>query len=872
MLSTAAHVSMVWFLLPQSFINPILANTLAFCVALVVSFFGNYIWTFGAPGQPRRALARFFIIALSAFALNTALLALLLHGKWFSPVASVVISASIFPLFTYLASRLWAFKSSGSIESGIAKESKSSKCPPAISLALSDVLKRIDIYLPVVIFAWLSSSWHWLSGKSFIPWDSVAFFFPQVAFIVNTLLRGESPTWNPLIFGGAPVLGDPQGMLFTPHVLTGLVSGSGFGLWVFDVTTLACILAGALCLYRYARSHGSVPALAALGAIVFLLGGYGTSRLQHVAHIISYASLPILLFTFRNVVLRPNITTVFALSASGFLLAFNPNHVVFLIPFLLGPLLFLELIRAPRKLAALAGLFVACALVVLPSIPYYAAILETVENSNRAIISLQSNSAASLPGFVSLSLLIPSLFYDPSGIAGYWGPADLTESYLYIGIIPAIVIIASLAQRRAPLINVVVSWIMGGVAFLFAMGTHGPLFPWLFNNIPGFSLFRRPSDGAYFLIFYCALAVALSSAPGSGRLRGLPERLIGPSLILLLLSFSSFELLSYAAQLDRIESFVNATIQYSVRFGIAVIVIFIIWFLLPHKQRRAGVLLAVVSLSTFDLASAGRWGIFAAKYENHGFPAMFRVLDSWRKDSSSEAKSMRELEALHLKKKGRVEIVGMDNAIMALGFPMTQGYNPLHLRRYAEVFGAQSLSRQPKQFSEQAPSIDSEAYRWLGLRFLLLHGYIIDHPDKFGELGKKALELRNSALVAGGREIETQGTYRIIEMHNVYPRAGFIADGDHPIGYPKYHCQVISETTTSGRYFCDTPTSGRIVIGDSFAPGWLACVNGLAVPVEPFMHALRSVSVAAGINLVEFRYQPVPFLRRFETCTCNKDD
>lgn len=170
-----------------------------------------------------------------------------------------------------------------------------------MSLRSTQLIINRKFFFPVVIvLAWCSSSLHWLSGKSFIPWDSVDYFFPQVSFIVGSLLRGESPAWNPLIFGGLPVLGDPQGMIFTPHVLTGLVSGSAFGLWIFDATTLACMLAGALCFYGYARGHGSTAAFAALGAIVFLLGGYGTSRLQHVSQIISYALLPILLFNVRQ--------------------------------------------------------------------------------------------------------------------------------------------------------------------------------------------------------------------------------------------------------------------------------------------------------------------------------------------------------------------------------------------------------------------------------------------------------------------------------------------------------------------------------------------------------------------------------------------
>jgi hypothetical protein len=490
-------------------------------------------------------------------------------------------------------------------------------------------------------------------------------------------------------------------------------------------------------------------------------------------------------------------------------------------------------------------------LVVLFAAPSLSAILETVAHSTRTVINLQTNASASLPGFSALSLFVPGLFLDRAGVGGYWGPADLTESYLYVGIIPAIVVFAGMARREAPSTALVVSLLMGIFAFLFAMGTRGPIFPWLFEH---------------FLILYFALVVAFVGAPGSGRSRSLPERLLLPALILIPLSCSLNELFDYAVQVDRRDALTRAAVDYFIRFAIAASLVATIWFFSPHKHRKNILLVAILFLSAIDLASAGRRSTFASQYGDYGIASIYRVLDVWRDNPSGEAVSFRDLAVVNTQK-SRVEILGTDNAPMALGIPMTQGYNPIKLRRYEEVFGAQILSREPKRFSALAPSIESEAYRWLGLRFLLLHGYILDHPENFGEIGKSAVGLRDAALAAGGREIDTRGTYRIIEMHDFYPRAAIIFDGEDISGSPKRQCQIISETTTSGSYFCETPVSGKVVIGDSFAPGWMACVDGLVMPVEPFIHALRSVSIPAGKSFVEFRYQPVPFLRRFERCT-----
>ena len=110
LLSTAVHIAIVWLLLTLASVGPIFANTLAFLTAFCISFAGNYLWTFRSPGSPRRAIFRFFVIAVSAFIVNTLFLAFLVHKGWFSPVLSAVLSASLVPVISFFASRLWGFK------------------------------------------------------------------------------------------------------------------------------------------------------------------------------------------------------------------------------------------------------------------------------------------------------------------------------------------------------------------------------------------------------------------------------------------------------------------------------------------------------------------------------------------------------------------------------------------------------------------------------------------------------------------------------------------------------------------------------------------------------------------------------------------
>lgn len=108
--ATALHIGVVWILLSHTALPALLANLIAFLCAFGISFTGNYIWTFSAPGSPGRAMRRFFLISLAAFIANSMLLAAILAGGWLSPRLAAVASASMAPSITFLASRLWGFR------------------------------------------------------------------------------------------------------------------------------------------------------------------------------------------------------------------------------------------------------------------------------------------------------------------------------------------------------------------------------------------------------------------------------------------------------------------------------------------------------------------------------------------------------------------------------------------------------------------------------------------------------------------------------------------------------------------------------------------------------------------------------------------
>ncbi|PJJ96375.1 polysaccharide biosynthesis protein GtrA [Lysobacteraceae bacterium NML91-0213] len=105
LLATLTHLVTAFLLTwaaPQ--LSVYLANSLAFCVAFMVSFYGHTHFTFGRRGS----LTKFLLVSISGFALNN----LILHGAQMLGVAprlALALAIAIVPVFTYVASSIWAF-------------------------------------------------------------------------------------------------------------------------------------------------------------------------------------------------------------------------------------------------------------------------------------------------------------------------------------------------------------------------------------------------------------------------------------------------------------------------------------------------------------------------------------------------------------------------------------------------------------------------------------------------------------------------------------------------------------------------------------------------------------------------------------------
>jgi len=748
-----------------------------------------------------------------------------------------------------------------------------------VALVLFSLKKTLGL-LPdwpsiVLLVIFLLANAEFLLGRRYIPFDSSDFAFPQVLFVVRSLLRGDAPWWNPLVYAGLPVFGDPQGMIFTPHVLVGLICGRSFDQYAFDLTTLCCAYAGSLALLCYGEGNGSGAAFGLLGAVLFMFGGSATGRLQHVNEIVSYSLLPVLLLAVHYLCSRPGALRAPLVALSIFALLINPNQVAALGLLTVAILAIPYIIKSPRPARAASWLAACGCVALLAALPQLAAIRETIAFSTRASLTLSSAAGSSMPPFSVLASVLPGLYQPFTAGGTYWAPIDITEAYLYTGIAPmAALLLAVYRFRFLTLAGRTALLMLAGWA-LFSLGLNGPVFPFLFTHVPGFSFFKRPTDATFVMNFLAAVAIVLPArARNSVGVDWLGAILLASLGVLAALLVP--RLVHFAASKGQGAELAWSALQLASRAGLAAALGLGVWLAAiyargdGHRLRTRGALAVLVAGCTaVDLCTAGRAVVFTGAVDKDSPMEAYRAPEQLLGQNDP-------LQAIMASANGTDPYLGgfwrsepIGGNLASPGMEMhemanTQGYNPVKPSSYERVFGAENLQRDIKTFSDSAPNYSAAPYRWIGLRYVLLNAYIVSQPDAFGAFGSRLMSLRANLQAEGGVRMPDVMGYELWRFDGAYPKASIVKPEQtswEALPASDGECGIESFRNTRIAVDCNTPRAGRLVLAEAMAPGWRACVNGTSSALSSFGGVLRSVLIPAGRSTTLFIYQPVPFWR-----------
>ncbi|MGF1484058.1 MAG: GtrA family protein [Opitutales bacterium] len=107
--ATLVHFLTYAAMLELAGLPPLIANTVAFGVAFVVSFVGHRWITFRCRRNFLQSLPRFFSLALAGFGLNQLLVYLSVYPLGLGEYPGAIAAVVVVPVFTFMLSRLWVF-------------------------------------------------------------------------------------------------------------------------------------------------------------------------------------------------------------------------------------------------------------------------------------------------------------------------------------------------------------------------------------------------------------------------------------------------------------------------------------------------------------------------------------------------------------------------------------------------------------------------------------------------------------------------------------------------------------------------------------------------------------------------------------------
>lgn len=763
---------------------------------------------------------------------------------------------------------------------------------PAIDRPLSSLVASLS----AVTALWLLSFSRWIVEDETVPWDAKNQFYAFFRFLSQSFHNGVSPFWNPYHYGGHPSIADPQSLIFSPLFVIAAALDPAPSMRMFDTVVYLHLLVGGLALAGYGWRQGWIASASFLAAGVFMLGGAAAGRLNHTGIIASYGIFPLAMLTLDIMMERRSKRFAVAFAATAAVVALGRNQVALMLCFVVVALTIRHIASAARPLGYLrarAGCLALAAVVGIVLI--FAPLVLTAEFaalSNRPSLDLKTALYASLHPASLLSMPIANVFGSLNMMdLGYWGPqwaittdvaaTDDSFNYVYLGTVPIGVLLMVGICRGGLLQPGLRTWAaILFIALLFSLGRYTPLFPIVFEHIPGFHYFRRPVDGLF--VVGLALAVLAGNLTTLHVRGGWPTKfhrsaavaLAGAGVALLAGGFSLAQLTGHG-----FATLVEIAGVLPVALGTIL--------LLVAPSSKAGRGMAVTALS---LLAVAQLLFYNAANRLNGEPTrVYQALEDPSGDERAALDLLRaELARRHREgARPRVEIIGMggawQNLAMVQGLEATNGYNPLRIGLFDRLImpGESPVSTAKRKFARTFSGYDCALARALGLEYL-----VVGRP--IAEIERHVLDGRIDVLMAGpkvwvyrfGKALPRVKFHTRLEVadsdaltiggHLLHPPVGdhaILDDDTPPSGRSRWMAVAALEgeaRLTSWRpdrieIDVDTPTAGVLVVHDTFYPGWTARVDGREAPILRADTLFRGVEVQAGSHRVVMTFEPLSF-------------
>lgn len=678
--------------------------------------------------------------------------------------------------------------------------------------------------------------------KNFLITDPVRQQYPWRSLAISLEKKVQLPLWNPYSFSGSPLLANLQSAVFYPlNILLFIFPMPiGWSILIFLQAILASIF-----LYLYLKKIDIAPLAAIIGGITFAFSGFSVAWMEWNTIIQTALWLALILLSIEEIFSHKQNLLWYLLFTLSLIFSFFAGHLqtffyLFIVSFIYLIYKTIQNVKVHRYLPVR---FIICYVlfIFITTIQWLPAFQFINVSARDTDQSIWQNPGWFIPWQNLIQFIAPDFFGNPATL-NYRGIWNYAEFVGYIGMFPLIMAIFAMFFRRDKK-----TFFFGSLfflSFIFALPTPFAKIPFLLK-IPFIST-SQPTRLLFIIDFSLAVLAALGFDYFLKNKKGVwfPILFIGISLAFLW-SYVFYAHISVAKQ-----NLIFPTLLFIIS-----ILISLSFIILRGKKHFATLLYAaIVVFIVFDLLR------FAQKFtpfinSQYLFPDT-QVINFLQKNI------------------GISRVMTTDSKILPPNFSImyhlqsVDGYDPLYLRRYAEIIAASERER---------PNINPP----FGFnRIITPHNYKSKIMDLLGVKYVLSLsDLHSSRLQKVFQEGDTQiyentgflpRAFFVHTIHSVYTKEkaiNLLFQTDFDL-YNNAIIEIREENVISNlsvgtavikdyegsKIFIETKNAGDgfLLLSDVYYPTWHASVDGQETKIYQTDYTLRGVFVPKGRHIVIF--------------------
>ncbi|MBW6472291.1 MAG: hypothetical protein K0B14_04130 [Anaerolineaceae bacterium] len=733
----------------------------------------------------------------------------------------------------------------------------------------NEIILFLVVFTPFLVLLLYGRVIFWgTASLQFIPWYQ--YFF-------DSLLQGDFPLWNPYNGMGVPFIANHQSAVFYPlnwllliFYLLGHIEGLTIGVTLFIPLHLVI---GGLGIMRILKKFEVSKFSQMMGGIVFAFSGYILTRLSFISMVWTYAWLPWVIFMCLQ--LKPinhqgSLTKLIKLSVFLSLQSLAGHAQTSYYTIMLGGfvVLFYNFNTFTSQIKKFVVYISAIILSIIVSAVQIIPTAEFLMQSQRSTeVGYEFAVSHSLWPARLLTVLFGNFWGNPN-YDRFLSGGNFWEENLYSGVFPVVTIIIFIwvliwknRKNQIPISQKKVAIGLFSIlifAILFAFGKFFSLYPFLYKNIPTFSLFQAP---VRFLIIYF---FAFSLLFGFGVDVWILSKFNYKKTIIILVVFGTLFFLSLYGMMFQ-QTIPDALIN-SILIGSILGLFF--GFLTLFKDKY-WINLSKIKI-IFGLILIGDLIFHNLLWENFQSFNIFTNINQTPVNSELERVFIRDQDEKFLKfnlfyRPDRLQPLVDYEKIPPDFIPETNLLN----HRYAMINNFDPL--QPEKYTK--------FWNWLNdlsedeqiiINSMVGANRIVEiDPKRIDFISEKTIDAKDLVQWYGceaySDEEEILASLLANEIEDSENRCIFVNNLSNAISSEELNGEPAQITYSMPSvnlilvdYISDNP--GWIVIRQNWFPGWKAILDGKeALTIENVDYLFQGVIVPAGKHSIEFTYKPKSF-------------